>query len=145
MGLDIQLLDYDVMYYNQALIKYKKSINSLKSYGIILCFEADVPKAKDMTTHQFEINLLHDSSETYPDFGATVLRLTFNFEPEEYTSLRENNVTFKEGRNSKLIIRTVGSRNLDLDSTCRNSHKSDWADRCAYKCSNHCCTTFLQY
>uniref|UniRef100_A0A915LFP9 Uncharacterized protein n=1 Tax=Meloidogyne javanica TaxID=6303 RepID=A0A915LFP9_MELJA len=39
----------------------------LKSYGIILCFEADVPKAKDMTTHQFEINLLHDSSETYPD------------------------------------------------------------------------------
>jgi len=45
-----------------------------------------------------------------------VLRLTFNFEPEEYTSLRENNVTFKEGRNSKLIIRTVGSRNLDLDS-----------------------------
>jgi len=67
MGLDIQLLDYDVMYYNQALIKYKKSINSLKSYGIILCFEADVPKAKDMTTHQFEINLLHDSSETYPD------------------------------------------------------------------------------
>ena len=73
MGKDIQLLDYDVEEHpllkghpfqkEQPSLKYKKKLMNLKSYGIILCFEANVPKAEDMIDNQFQINLRHDSSE----------------------------------------------------------------------------------
>ncbi|CAK5110045.1 unnamed protein product [Meloidogyne enterolobii] len=82
---------------------------NLKSYGIILCFDAYVPKAKDMIKNQFRINLLHDSSEPYFAFGITVLQLTFYFAPEKYILLGENNVTFKRRGNSYMEIRTEGS------------------------------------
>uniref|UniRef100_A0A914L615 Galectin n=1 Tax=Meloidogyne incognita TaxID=6306 RepID=A0A914L615_MELIC len=121
MGKDIQLLDYDVEEHpllkghpfqkEQPSLKYKKKITSLKSYGIILCFEADVPKAEDMIDNQFQINLLHDSSEPNNEFGIRVMQLAFNFAPEEYISLRENNVTFKKGGHSEMTIMTSGSDN----------------------------------
>ncbi|CAK5113946.1 unnamed protein product [Meloidogyne enterolobii] len=108
MGKDIQLLDYGVEEYQQTLM-YKKKIMSLKSYGTILCFEAYVPKAKDMINNRFRINLLHDSSEPYSAFGIAVLQLTFFFAPEKYISLRENNVAFKREGKSYMEIRTQGS------------------------------------
>nr|CAD2199628.1 unnamed protein product [Meloidogyne enterolobii] len=109
MGKDIQLLDNGVEEYQQTL-KYNKKIMSLKSYGIILCFDAYVPKAKDMIDNRFRINLLHDSSEPYYAFGITVLQLTFKFATQKYISLRENNVTFKRGGDSYMEIRTEGSK-----------------------------------
>nr|CAD2174655.1 unnamed protein product [Meloidogyne enterolobii] len=120
MGKDIQLLDYDVeelpqpsskgpSLKKQPSLKYKKKITSLKSSGIILCFEADVPRAEEMIDNQFQINLLHDSSEPNNEFGINVMQLVFNFAPEKYISLRENNVTFQKEGHSVMTIMTSGS------------------------------------
>uniref|UniRef100_A0A914L9H1 Galectin n=1 Tax=Meloidogyne incognita TaxID=6306 RepID=A0A914L9H1_MELIC len=119
MGKDIQLMDYDAeeqpllkgqpFQNEQPSLKYKKKLMNLKSYGIILCFEANVPKAEDMIDNQFQINLRHDSSEHINEFGFNVMQLAFNFAPEKYISLEENNVTFKKGGHSEMTISTIGS------------------------------------
>uniref|UniRef100_A0A1I8C170 Galectin domain-containing protein n=1 Tax=Meloidogyne hapla TaxID=6305 RepID=A0A1I8C170_MELHA len=83
--------------------KYKVELE-LKRNGTILCFEAKVPRANNMSEDKsFQIYLFNEANDFSTKYGDTLMMLNFTFDPDNYTELGKN-VKYIEGNNSFLYI-----------------------------------------
>uniref|UniRef100_A0A1I8C144 Galectin domain-containing protein n=1 Tax=Meloidogyne hapla TaxID=6305 RepID=A0A1I8C144_MELHA len=114
---NLELLDYQQ---NEIELKPPHKKHKIKlelqGNGTILCFEAKIPKAKDMIGRkEFQVYLFRDANDFNVKYGDTVLMLNFTFDPDEFTDLE--NISYILGTNSFLY----------LNSYIRS--KGGWQDR----------------